>query len=180
MNPYSLKQAADSLRISKSTLHRHCKAMGIPTDNGLTDADLDRLQLELDKIPPTQKVAVQTGNHAKAITLAVPVQSSDLANFRTDRIRQQLANPDQFLANITGVLDQIEDAMDEAESVQEAELAKIRQVKSQTQKRLDAFKLRGLEYRIKSDVLAAQQNAELEQLAQTASELQSLGKSSDD
>jgi hypothetical protein len=118
---------------------------------------------------------VEEGNHKQVKTLTVP-NTASLERFRTDRIRQALANPGEFVGQVDGFLDELEGAMDAAEAQQERELFEIRQTKRQAQKRIEQFRRRSDEYRLKTDILASIQNAELDDLGEMAEEVSSLGK----
>ncbi|MBD1913615.1 MULTISPECIES: hypothetical protein [unclassified Leptolyngbya] len=125
---------------------------------------------------PAPRFTVEMGNHAAEKTLQVGATSTSLEQFRTDRIRQQLANPKEFMTNLNGFLDQIETGIDAAEKAQEAELLQTREIKQTAQKRLGQFRRRVDEYRIKSDLMALLQNADLEEVEDIAAELNTLGK----
>lgn len=118
---------------------------------------------------------VEEGNHREIKTLSVPGFAS-LERFRTDRVRQGLANPTQFVGQVDGFLDELEQCMGLAEAEQERELAQTRQTKRQAQQRIDRFRRRADEYRIRTDILASIQNAELDELDDIADEVGSLGK----
>lgn len=118
---------------------------------------------------------VEEGNHREVKALSVPSMAS-LEQFRTDRIRQSLANPTQFVSQVDGFLDELEQCMDLAEAEQEQELLKTRQTKRQAQQRIERFRRRADEYRIKSDIRASIQNAELDELDDLAGEVSALGK----
>lgn len=173
----SLKEAAETLGVSKTTLFRKCREMGIPTGGGLSADDMDRLHGEF---PAAPKVEVEMGNHAAPVNLNVQADCTSLELFRTDRTRQQLANPKEFMASLDGFLNQIETGMDMAEQQQEAELHQVRSMKRQAVTRLNQFRTRAQEYRIKSDLLAHVQNAELDELESVAEEINALGKRTDD
>lgn len=122
------------------------------------------------------QMEIETGNHAQSVALTVGAKSSNLEQFRTDRIRQGLANPQEFMAGLNGMLDQIEQGMEQAEIQQEQELQQIRLVKRQTLKRVQDFRRRSDEYRLKTDILASIQNSEIEELEDIAAQANSLGK----
>ena len=130
---------------------------------------------------PSQKakvapVTVEMGNHSQPVALSVGVQSASLEQFRSERIRQQLANPREFMAGMNNLLDQLEEVMDAAEEQQEAELLQTRSIKRQAARRMDQFRRRSDEYRIKTDITASIQNTELEELSEIAQEANSMGK----
>ena len=125
---------------------------------------------------PAAQMTIEMGNHAQSKALTVGALAANLEQFRTDRIRQGLSNPTEFMAGLNGMLDQIEQGMEQAEIQQEQELQQIRLVKRQTKKRIDSFRRRADEYRIKSDILASIQNSELDELEDMATEVNSLGK----
>jgi len=118
---------------------------------------------------------VDEGNHREIKTLSVPNFSS-LEQFRTGRIRQGLANPTHFVGQVGGYLDELEHCMTIAESEQERELAQTRQTKRLAQQRIDRFRRRADEYRIKTDILASIQNAELDEIDDLAGEVSAMGK----
>ncbi len=127
--------------------------------------------------PEVAQMEIDDGNHRESRALTVQAESASLQQFRTDRIRQGLANPAEFMTGLTSMLDQIEDGMDKAEAQQEQELLQTRQTKRQAERRIEQFRRRADEYKIKSDILASIQNDELEQLEDLASEVNRLGKS---
>lgn len=175
MSTVSLHSFTKQHNIPKSSAYDRCKALGISTSHGLDDAAQQTLLREFGKEVPPQ-TTVEPGNHSCSLTLQVGTTAANLEQFRTDRIRQQLANPREFMAGLTGFLDQIEAGMDTAEQQQEAELAQLRLLKRQSQRRIHAFRRRADEYRIKTDVLTHIQNAELDELAALADEVNALGK----
>ena len=118
---------------------------------------------------------VEEGNHREVKTLAVP-NASSLEQFRTNRVRGALANPREFVAGVDGFLDELERGMDAAEAQQEQELLLTRQTKRQALQRIDRFRRRADEYRIRTDILASIQNAELDELDELADEVASMGK----
>lgn len=128
---------------------------------------------QADVIEP--EFVVEEGNHREVRALAVP-NASSLEQFRTDRIRGALANPREFVAGVDGFLDELERGMDAAESQQEQELLVTRQTKRQALQRIERFRRRADEYRIKTDILASIQNAELDDLDELAGEVASMGK----
>lgn len=161
--------------IPRSTLYDRCKALELDTSNGLDEAAQALLLKEFGKEVVPQ-VEVEQGNHRSAMTLQVGANAANLEQFRTDRTRSALANPREFMTGLTGFLDQIEEGMELAETQQEQELQQLRQVKRQSQKRIEQFRRRADEYRIKTDVLGHIQNAELDELQDLAEEVNHLGK----
>ncbi|MBD2259902.1 hypothetical protein [Pseudanabaena sp. FACHB-2040] len=164
--------------IPRSTLYDRCKTLGLDTSNGLDYEAQARLLKEFGKEAVPQ-VTVEEGNHRSDMTLHVGQAAASLEQFRTDRTRSALSNPREFMAGLTGFLDQIEQGMELAEAQQEQELQQVRHLKRQSQKRIEQFHRRSDEYRIKTDVLAHIQNAEIDDLADLAEEINTLGKLSD-
>lgn len=171
----SLTAFCRSHNLPKTTVHDRAKALGLDTSNGLDHAAQTRLLQEFGKntAPQTQ---VEEGNHRNALSLTVGSDAASLEQFRTDRTRQALANPCEFMTGLTGFLDQIEQGMEQAEAQQEQELLQTRQLKRQSQKRIEQFRRRADEYRIRTDILANIQNAELDELQDLAQEVNGLGK----
>lgn len=130
----------------------------------------------VDRSAPT-KVAIEVGNHVSSKMVHVGASAASLEQFRTSRTRNQLANRVDFLKQVTGFLDQLEEGMNAAEEEAEQELQEIRAVKRQTVKRIDRFRRRADEYRLKTDILASIQNAEIDEIEDLAAEINSLGKS---
>ncbi|GAB4145315.1 MAG: hypothetical protein Fur0046_22950 [Cyanobacteria bacterium J069] len=179
--PQSLTLFCKEHNLPKATVYRDCKQLGIETAHGLSDEAIARLKLEYGiqdqpaEQPSTAAVTVEVGNHAHRL-VHVGAQSVNLEQFRTDRDRLSLAQPTQFVAEALTFLDQLEEGMDEAEAQQEQELQQLRTVKKQVGKRVDRFRHRANEYRIKTDLLAQIQSAELAEVEDLAAELNGLGK----
>jgi hypothetical protein len=186
----SIKQAAIAQGVSDRTIRnwldaarKDGKEVGRIRGNKLmfTDSELSELssygrQVDDEVIEP--EFVVEEGNHRELKTLSVPNFSS-LERFRTDRTRQTLANPREFVRDADGLLSELEQGMTLAEMQQEQELLLTRQTKRQVQQRIERFRRRSDEYRIKTDILASIQNAELDELDDLADEVGSLGKSQD-
>jgi hypothetical protein len=98
-----------------------------------------------------------------------------LQQFRTDRVRGALANPREFVSGVDGFLDELERGMDAAEAQQEQELLVTRQTKRQALQRIERFRRRADEYRIRTDIITSIQNAELDELYDLACEVVSMG-----
>ncbi|HEY9881483.1 MAG TPA: hypothetical protein V6D29_23720 [Leptolyngbyaceae cyanobacterium] len=173
----SLHAFAKQHDLPKSSVHSRAQSLGIDTSNGLNYEAQTLLLREFGKEAAPQ-TKVEQGNHRNALTLTVGSDTASLEQFRTDRIRQALANPREFMSGLTGFLDQLEEGMEQAEAQQEQELLQVRQLKRQSQKRIEQFRRRADEYRIKTDVLASIQNAELDDLTALAQEVNALGKQS--
>ncbi|MBD2261053.1 hypothetical protein [Pseudanabaena sp. FACHB-2040] len=172
----SLHAFCKANRLPKTSVRRKALELGFDTANGL-NAEAQRALLGEFKTVQVPEVTIETGNHAAALILKIGSQHSNLEQFRTDRIRQALANPQEFITSLTGFLDQLEEGMGQAEAHQEQELLQVRQLKRQSQKRIEQFRRRADEYRIKTDLLASIQNAELDDLQVLAEETNALGKS---
>jgi len=127
-------------------------------------------------ISPRASVVVETGNHAESKIMRVGASKVNLEQFRTTRVRGQLSNRLDFLEQSADFLDQIEQGMDEAEADVENELQEIRVAKRQTKRRIEDFRRRSDQYRIKTDILASIQNSELDELDELSDEMNSLGK----
>ena len=130
-------------------------------------------QVEQEVIEP--EFVVEEGNHREVKSLSVPSFSS-LEQFRTTRTRQALANPREFVGQVDGLLSELEQCMDLAEAEQEQELLLTKQTKRQAQQRIERFRRRADEYRLKTDILATIQNADLDDLDDLADEVSSMGK----
>ncbi|HEY9876866.1 MAG TPA: hypothetical protein V6D29_00360 [Leptolyngbyaceae cyanobacterium] len=163
--------------IPKSSAYDRAKSLGIDTSNGLDYSAQTLLLKEFGKEAAPQ-TTVEQGNHRNALTLTVGSEAASLEQFRTDRVRQALANPREFMSGLTGFLDQLEEGMEQAEAQQEQELLQVRQLKRQSQKRIEQFRRRADEYRLKTDILANIQNAELDDLTALTQEVNALGKPS--
>jgi hypothetical protein len=131
------------------------------------------VELDGDSAP---SVVVEDGNHREVRDISVPNMAS-LERFRTDRIRQALANPAQFVSQVDGFLDELELGMDAAEERQEDELNQTRRTKRTALQRVERFRRRADEYRLKTDILATIQNAELDEIGDIADEVADMGKS---
>ena len=175
----SLTQFCKDRDLPKTSVYRRCQELKIDVTNGLDEAAIARLEQEFAQTQAARalKPEVLPGNHAKAIALRTNVQSASLEEFRTDRIRQYLSNPQEMMEGIDLVLDSIEEGMEAAELQQEQELQQLRQVKRKAQKRLEQFRRRTDEYRLKTDILASIQNSELDEIEDLQAEVNSLGKS---
>ncbi|HEY9762805.1 MAG TPA: hypothetical protein V6D07_09775 [Trichocoleus sp.] len=171
----SLSAFAQEHNLPKSTVHKRAKALDIDTSKGLSESAQSILLKEFGLAPT---VEVCEGNHKSAIELHPGSSAANLEQFRTDRNRFALSNPKQFVTELTGFLDQIEEGMELAEQQQEQELQQVRQVKRQTVQRVQSFRRRADEYRLRTDILASIQNAELDELQDLAAEVSELGKSS--
>ncbi|MBD2261090.1 hypothetical protein [Pseudanabaena sp. FACHB-2040] len=171
----SLHRFCKTHDLPKASVHRRAQTLGLDTSDGLDDAAQAKLLKEFGRVV-TPQVTVEEGNHCSAMSLQVGCARSNLEQFRTDRIRQALANPQEFITSLTGFLDQLEEGMGQAEAHQEQELLQVHQLKRQSQKRIEQFRRRADEYRIKTDLLASIQNAELDDLQVLAEETNALGK----
>lgn len=186
----SIRQLADVCGVSHTEIGRRMKELnieGTPQGKGkptlLNPAEQDKIAEALSVLvfqddPVVMQMEIDDGNHRESRALTVQAEATSLEQFRTDRIRQGLANPAEFMTGLTSMLDQIEDGMDKAEAQQEQELLQTRQTKRQAARRIEQFRRRADEYKIKSDILASIQNDELEQLEDLASEVNRLGKPS--
>ncbi len=134
------------------------------------------VQFAGDRPAATPPVTIDQGNHARSVTVQIGSQETSLEQFRTTRTRQHLANPREFMTNLVSFLDQIEEGMESAEKQQEEELHQLKTLKRQSQKRVEQFRRRADEYRIKTDILTTIQNTELEELADMAEEINAMGK----
>ncbi|MBD0270170.1 MAG: hypothetical protein ICV77_17975 [Cyanobacteria bacterium Co-bin8] len=174
----SLSSFSKQHNLPKSSVYDRAKALGLNTSHGLNPEAQTRLLREFGKAAKPQ-VTVEEGNHRSAMSLQVGCDRSSLEQFRTDRIRQALANPREFMAGLTGFLNQLEEGMDQAEAHQDQELQTIRQLNRQSLRRIESFRRRADEYRIRTDILASIQNSELDELQDLAQEVNALGKSAD-
>lgn len=200
----TLNQIADILSVSTNTIRnkitKYENATGIdfysfgqsdPLDSRRTIYPQAEVEKLIQFIDPTfqlasqsanqtasqpQQIEIEMGNHAQSKALTVSAKSSNLEQFRTDRIRQGLANPQEFMSGLDSMLDQIELGMDAAEAEQEQELQQLRLIKRKTQKRVEQFRRRSDEYRLKTDILASIQNSELDELEELTTEVNALGK----
>lgn len=174
----SLHSFSKQHNLPKSSVYDRAKSLGIKTSNGLTEEDQTTLLRKFGK-QTTPQVTIDEGSHRNTMTLQVGCDRSSLEPFRTDRTRQALANPREFMTGLTSFLDQLEEGMVQAEAEQELELQTIRHLKRKGQKRLEQFRRRADEYRIKTDLLACIQNAELDDLQALTQEANTLGKLTD-
>lgn len=174
----SLTRFCKDRDLPKTSVYRRCQELKIDITNGLDEATIARLDQEFaaQVAAKALRPEVLPGNHASAITLKTEVQATSLEQFRTDRIRQYLSNPQEMMEGIDLVLDSIEEGMEAAELQQEQELQQLRQVKRKAQKRLEQFRRRTDEYRLKTDILASIQNSELDEIEDLQEEVNSLGK----
>ena len=173
----SLSKFCKDTGLPKSSVYVRCQELGFSVGNGLTPEMLTTLENEFDvKAPVAGKVVVETGNHTTSKMVRVGVGAASLEQFRTTRDRQQLANPKQFMGEALEFLDAIEVGMDEAEAQQEQDLQDLRSTKKRVQKRVEKFRRRADEYRIKSDLMTQIQNTEMEDLEDLAGELSAMGK----
>lgn len=170
--------------IPKTSAFTRCKELNIDTSNGLDESARQALLNEFNVQPisvedPSSRqdpaIVVEVGNHRSAITYEVPTRYS-LERFRSDRTRQALSNPTEFVKSLGDVVGGLKEAMDAAEIAQEEELQQIRRVKSSTVAKLNDLQMRAERYRMKSDLVALMQNNELDELTSAANEIQCLGK----
>jgi len=180
--PMSLTLFCREHDLPKATVYRDCKRLDIDTADGLSDEAIARLKLEYGIVdqPAEQSspaaVTVEVGNHVVSKMVRVDASAVSLEQFRTNRDRLSLAQPTQFVSEALTFLDQLEEGMAQAETQQEKELQRLRAVKKQVEKRVDQFRRRADEYRIKTDLLAQIQSAEMEEIEDLAAELNSMGK----
>lgn len=172
----SLHSFCKTHNLPKTTVYRRAKALGLETAQGLDQTAQATLLQEFGKSNSPQ-VTVEEGNHRNPMALQVGCDRTSLEQFRTERIRLALTNPHEFVSGLTGFLDQLEAGMDQAEAQQEEELQTIRQLKRQSLQRLEQFRRRADEYRIRTDILASIQNADLDDLQDLTQEVNALGKS---
>ena len=176
----SLSKFCRDTALPKSSVYARCKELNFDVTNGLTAAMVASLENEfgvsIAPNPPAPLVAVEVGNHATHKMIHVGAAAASLEQFRTQRDRLQLGNRGEFVTHALGFLDQLEEGMESAEAEQEQELQQIRTAKKQVSKRVEKFRRRSDEYRIKSDLLAQIQNTELEDLEDLAGELTAMGK----
>ena len=176
----SLSKFCKDTGVPKTTAYKRCQELNFDVASGLTPAMVTTLEHEFGVNPPVDatapRVSVEVGNHATRKMIHVGATAASLEQFRTQRDRLQLGNRGEFVTHALGFLDQLEEGIEAAEAEQEQELQQIRTAKKQVSKRVEKFRRRADEYRIKSDLLAQIQNTELEDLEDLASELTAMGK----
>jgi len=176
----SLSKFCKDTGVPKTTAYKRCQELNFDVASGLTPAMVTTLAHEfgvntlVDATVP--HVSVEVGNHTTRKIIHIGATAASLEQFRTQRDRLQLGNRGEFVTHALGFLDQLEEGMEAAEAEQEQELQQIRTAKKQVSKRVEKFRRRSDEYRIKSDLLAHIQNTELEDLEDLASELTAMGK----
>lgn len=181
----SLSKFCKDHSIPKSSVHARCKELNIDTSEGLDDAAQQILANEFNLVSEASmqdvvvpRIEVEQGNHRASIELHTPEQFS-LEKFRTERTRQAIANPAEFMAGIDAVVEGLTAAMEQAELAQESELAQTRRIKAAANRRLGDLKARAQEHRLTTDFVALMQNNELEEVGTVADEIQDMGKSQD-
>lgn len=161
----------------KSSVHTYLtKTCGFNLSSGLTmqaqELAMERFGSKTEEKPaPTD---VSTGATEDQQFLGLPPNFVDLGQFRQQSSINPHSDPQAFLNGLNLFLDRIEEGMTAAELSQENKLNETRQIAQQGQKRLNEFRLRASEYRVKSfvlDSLQTQENSTLSGLAQEASDM---------
>lgn len=176
------------------SLHSFCKAHGFPKSSvhtylskdcgfnlssGLT---LQAQELAMERfgrrvkaaLPPTDVFAGEEGAQQ---SLDLPPSSVELGQFRRPSTVNPLENPNEFIDGLNQFLDRIEEGMTAAELSQENKLQETRKLAQQGQQRLNQFRLRASEFRMKSFVLDSLQEKENNSLSDLADEASAMGKS---
>lgn len=170
----SLSQFARDLNLAKATVFRKCQELNIPTSNGLTPEDCDRLRREFPTAAAAQ-VEVESGNHQITVAPAQLPQSYTLEGLRQTEalvIEDPLAVAQQFLQ----VADQLQVAMQTDIQQRQQRLDQTRQAKDAIATKRQQLELEARLYQLQTQTLDSAQTAEVQSLQDSLAALQRMGK----
>lgn len=184
MDKISLHSFAGEYNLPKSSVYRKCKELNIPTAEGLSVEDCDRL-LEIFGLAPAPAapapepeaptIMVESGNHQ--ITLAAPElpQTYTLEGLRQSEVVQfedPLAVAQQFLQ----VADSVIQSMNQDVQTRQQRLNQTVQAKDAIAAKKQKLELEARLYQLQTGQIDAQTSKETADLAAALAALQNLGK----
>lgn len=182
MEKVSLSSFSTKYDLPKTTVYRKCEELRIPTSNGLSPDDCDRLLsafgLSKPVTPasaPPAEVSIEIGNHQ--ITIAPPQlpQTFTLEGLRTvDAIAMEdpLAVAQQFI----GLADNLIGAMNADVRQREQRLSQTKQAADQIASKRTELELETRLYRLQTTTLDANLSDTTSNLTEDLAALQKLGK----
>lgn len=165
--------------LAKTSVHRYLtEELSFRLTDGMTlqaqEAALERFKPRHSEAPPLPDISPSNGH--RSLQLAFDADTVDLSQFQSTFSAQVLADPEAFMENLDAFLDQVETGMNAAEQIQFSKLTQTQKTRRKGERRLQDFRLRAVEYRVKDDLVKRLQTEETEALSDIASQVMSLGK----